>query len=185
MKPYESEELEKTAWAIPLFSMKGIYGADNRKRLAAFCAVLRWTGIRIRDVVMLKKSSIKDGRITLRTTKNKKPVMLILHPSVMPLLDELETPGDYYFWSGLGKPKTRVGNWQCTLRRLAELSGVHVHAHRWRHTFATDLLSKGVPVSEVAAILGNSVRVVEKHYAQWIESRQMALEEAVKRTSVT
>jgi len=31
-------------------------------------------------------------------------------------------------------------------------------------------------------ILGNSVRIVEKHYAQWIESRQTALEEAIKKT---
>jgi len=29
---------------------------------------------------------------------------------------------------------------------------------------------------EVAAILGNSVRIVEKHYAQWIEARQIALD---------
>ena len=54
--------------------------------------------------------------------------------------------------------------------------------YRFRHTFAADLLSKGVPVSEVAAILGNSTQIVEKHYAQWIESRQNALEKAVKAT---
>lgn len=37
-----------------------------------------------------------------------------------------------------------------------------------RHTFATDLLSKGLPSSEFTAILGNSTRIVEKHYTQWI-----------------
>lgn len=62
---------------------------------------------------------------------------------------------------------------------LSEIAGVHIHAHRWRHTFATDLLSKGVPVSEVAAILGNSPPVAEKHRSQWIKSRQGALTEAV------
>ena len=46
----------------------------------------------------------------------------------------------------------------------------------------TQLLSKGVPVSEVAAILGNSPRIVEKHYSQWIQARQTALEAAVKGT---
>jgi len=117
-----------------------------------------------------------NSRNTIRISKNKKQVKLALHPSVAPLLDELKKPGDYYFWSGLGNAKSCVGDWQRPLRKLAELSGVHVHAHRWRHTFATDLLSKGVPVSEVAAILGNSVRIVEKHYAQWFESRQTALE---------
>jgi hypothetical protein len=37
-------------------------------------------------------------------------------------------------------------------------------------------------LSEVAAILGNSVRIVEKHYSQWIQARQTALDLAVKGT---
>jgi hypothetical protein len=42
--------------------------------------------------------------------------------------------------------------------------------------------SQAVPLSEVAAILGNSPRIVEKHFNQWISSRQTALEAAVKGT---
>jgi hypothetical protein len=38
------------------------------------------------------------------------------------------------------------------------------------------------PLLGVAAILGNSARIIEKHYAQWIQSRQDALEKAVKAT---
>ena len=41
------------------------------------------------------------------------------------------------------------------------------------------LLEKGVPLETVAALLGNTVKVCEKHYAPWIESRQLALEAAV------
>jgi integrase/recombinase XerC len=182
VKPYEKEELEKIGWAIPLFPIKGIYGDGSRTRIDAFVKILRWTGLRIRDVVQLKKSAVQNGSITLRTHKNKKPVKLVLHPDAVKALEEVKNLGDYFFWSGLGNAKSCVGDWQRTLRRLGEIAGVHIHAHRWRHTFATDLLSKGVPVSEVAAILGNSPRIVEKHYSQWIESRQAALEEAVKRT---
>jgi hypothetical protein len=47
-KPYDEWEIEKIAWAIPLFPRKGIYGEDNRERIKAFVAVLRWTGLRIR-----------------------------------------------------------------------------------------------------------------------------------------
>ena len=180
-KPYEKDELERIDWAIPLFPAKGIYGDGNRERIKAFVLVLRWTGLRIRDAVQLKRSSVRDGRIFLRTHKNQKPIKLVLHPSVKVALQKVENPGDYFFWSGVGNVKSCIGDWQRTLRRLGKIAGVHVHAHRWRHTFATDLLSKGVPVSEVAAILGNSTRIVEKHYAQWIESRQTALEEAVKK----
>jgi integrase/recombinase XerD len=177
VKPYTKEELEKIAWAIPLCSIKGIYGVKSRDRIASFISVLRWTGLRIRDVVQLRSDAVKGEFITLRTQKNGKPVKLPLHPEI-----KLEANGEYFFWSGEGNPKSCVGDWQRTLRRLSILSAVHIHAHRWRHTFATDLLSKGIPVSEVAAILGNSPRIVEKHYSQWISSRQEAINAAVKAT---
>lgn len=177
-KPYDSAELEKIAWAVPLFPIKGIYAEKNRERIAAFVAVLRWTGLRIRDVIQLRRSMVSEEFITLRTHKNGKPVKIPTHPEIWNALEKLKS-GEYFFWSGEGNPKSCVGDWQRTLRRLTVLSGVHVHAHRWRHTFATDLLSKGVPLSEVAAILGNSPRIVEKHYSQWIQSRQDSINRAV------
>lgn len=180
-KPYDNAELEKIAWAIPLFPRKGIYREANRDRINAFIAVLRWTGLRIRDVVQLKPSAIVGGFITVRTHKNGKPVQLPVHPDMEKALTEINV-GEYFFWSGEGNPKSCVGDWQRTLRRLGMIAGVHIHAHRWRHTFATQLLSKGVPVSEVAAILGNSPRIIEKHYSQWIQARQDSLNAAVRAT---
>jgi integrase len=182
VKPYDKTELEKIAWATDLFPIKGIYGEQNRKRLKGFIAVLRWTGLRIRDVVQLQPYQIVGDFIILRTHKNQKPVKLLLHDDAKEALKECV--GEYFFWSGLGNPKSCVGDWQRSFRRLSELAGVKITAHRWRHTFATDLLSKGVPVSEVAAILGNSPAIVEKHYSQWIQSRQDRLNEAVKATWV-
>jgi site-specific recombinase XerD len=162
VKPYETSELEKITWALDLFR------ADFRERLREFVAVLRWTGLRIRYVVQLRRSLVQADFIVLRTHKNLKPVKLLMHPDVKAALEKNKNVGNYFFWSGLGEPKSCVGDWQRSLRRLGELAGVHIHAHRWRHTFATDLLSKGVPVSEVAAILGNTPAIVEKHYSQWI-----------------
>jgi site-specific recombinase XerD len=175
VKPFSKEELEKIFWAIPLFPLKGIYGEGNRARIKAFVSVLRWTGLRIRDVVQLRREMVSDGYLILRTQKNGKPVKLPLHTEI-----DLPVGGAYFFWSGQGNIKSCVGDWQRTLRRLGELAGVHIHAHRFRHTFSTELLSKGVPVSEVAAILGNSPRIVEKHYSQWIETRQKAIDSAVR-----
>ena len=177
-KPYDESEIEKIAWAIPLFPRKGIYGEDNRERIKAFVSVLRWTGLRIRDVVQLHRLMVSETHVIVRTQKNGKPVKLPLHPEMKEALAGMR--GEYFFWSGSGNPKSCVGDWQRTLRRLGVIAGAHIHAHRWRHYFATQLLSKGVPVSEVAAILGNSPRIVEKHYSQWIESRAIALEAAVK-----
>jgi integrase len=46
-------------------------------------------------------------------------------------------------------------------------------SHRLRDTFACDLLSKGTPMEEVSKLLGHtSIKTTEKHYAQWVKSRQ-------------
>jgi site-specific recombinase XerD len=42
-------------------------------------------------------------------------------------------------------------------------------------------LEKGVNLKNVSVLLGHrSIKTTEKHYAPWVLSRQIALEEAVK-----
>lgn len=68
---------------------------------------------------------------------------------------------------GEGKLDSIVRSWQTRLRRLFELAKVQDgHAHRFRDTFAVELLLSGVPIERVSVLLGHSsVRVTEKHYA--------------------
>jgi len=123
-KPYDDDELEKIACAIPLFPIKGIYGEENRARIKAFVSVLRWTGLRIRDVVQLKRSAVDGKYITVQTHKNGKPVQLPVHPEMVKALSKMRGE-EYLFWSGAGNPKSCVGDWQRTLRRLGAVAGVH------------------------------------------------------------
>ena len=113
----------------------------------------------------LKHGAIDEKYITVRTHKNGKPVQLPVHPEIRESLAKMRN--ELYTRSGPVKEirNHALGIWQRTFRRLGMLAGVHIHTHRWRRTFATRLLSKGVPVSEVAAILGNSPRIIEKHYS--------------------
>ena len=46
----------------------------------------------------------------------------------------------------------------------------------FRHTLARDLLERGTPMEEIAELLGNSMRVVEKYYSKWDVRRQARLE---------
>jgi len=55
-------------------------------------------------------------------------------------------------------------------------------SHRLRDTFAVGMLEKGVPMEEVARMLGNSLRVCERHYAKWNQSRQDRLDALVTAT---
>jgi integrase len=53
--------------------------------------------------------------------------------------------------------------------------------HRFRDTFAVELLLKGVPIEQVSVLLGHSsLKVTEKHYAPWVKARQEQLEQSVR-----
>ena len=47
------------------------------------------------------------------------------------------------------------------------------HVHRFRDTFAVELLLAGVLLERVSILLGHSsVKTTEKHYAPWVRERQ-------------
>ena len=146
--------------------------------------LLRFSGLRIRDAVTLRRDRLVNGKILLYTAKTGTPVCC---PLPQHLLAELEmvhgTSPQYYFWSGESTPKSCVGDWQRTLKKLFGLADVpDGHAHRFRHTFATDLLMEGVPLDRVATLLGHSnSNITEKYYSPWIKARQEQLESDVRR----
>ena len=178
--PFAEDEHQKILAACEQYPEKNSYGHDNRKRIKAFVMCLRYTGLRIGDVVKLERSQVVDGILTLRTTKTKSTVRLPLPQILVDALKAIENGSPYYFWTGTGG-KGSLNMWDNAFRSLLKIAGVKGHAHQYRHMMATDLLSRGVPVDMVAAILGNSPAIVTKHYSQWCLTRQKALEEAIQR----
>jgi len=77
-----------------------------------------------------------------------------------------------------------VTDWRAKLQDLFKIAGIaECHGHRFRDTFACSLLLKGVPITEVSMLLGHAnTAITEKHYAPWVKSRQVRLEEMVKAT---
>jgi integrase/recombinase XerD len=103
----------------------------------------------------------------------------VLPGFVIKALDATPRASDrFYFWSGESTLHSAVGKWQRRLKRLFELAKVSKgHAHRFRDTFACELLGAGVPMDRVSVLLGHqSIRVTEKHYAPWTQSRQEQIE---------
>lgn len=132
----------------------GKTGQANACRLRAFVLVLRFSGLRIRDVVMLEKDRLTGNKLFLYTAKTGVPVYCPLPEFVIRALTE--APGSnsrYFFWTGESKPKSAVGDWQRSLRKLFDLAGVKTgHAHRFRDTFAVELLLSGVPIERVSIL---------------------------------
>lgn len=52
--------------------------------------------------------------------------------------------------------------------------------HRFRHTFARILLQRGVPVADVADLLGDDEKAVREHYARWVPERHARLTRILK-----
>jgi integrase len=182
--PFTAEEMDAIMRACETYPIKGIYGKRNRQRITAFVLVLRYTGLRIGDVVTLARSAVQDGGIFLYTQKTGTHVRVPVPPFVLNALAAVPHVGMRFFWSGRGKLKSCVTDWQRTLQRMFELAGVAGgHAHRFRDTFAVELLLAGVAIEDVAILLGHSSKdITEKHYAPWVAARQARLESAVQKT---
>jgi integrase/recombinase XerD len=130
----------------------------------------------------------------LYRAKTGSPVYVPLPPDVAESLRNIP-PGPspnprYFFWSGNGSPKSVVGNWQRSFRRLFKIANLRrddgslkrSHPHMLRDTFAVEMLLAGVPLEQVSILLGHkSVKITEKHYAPWVKARQEQLAANVRK----
>ena len=167
-------------------------GPYERLRARAMILTLRYTALRIGDVALLARDRIsKDGgrwRIFLRTEKSGKPVFLPIPSELKAALDVVPLPrgcgedSRWFFWNGISSERAMKGIAERSLASVFKASLVpHAHAHRFRHTLATELLGNGASFEEVADILGNSPEIVRKHYAKWSPARQSRIDDLMAR----
>lgn len=173
--PFSEAEIEALLKACERFPQ------GHGTRLKAMILLLRYSGLRISDAVSLKRENLDGNRLTIRTMKTNTPVCVPLPDIAIEALNGIPATGDYFFWSGKGLLRTVVKNWQRSFRKLCKLAGIKGgHFHRLRDTLSVQLLISGVPIEDVATILGNSPKIVLKHYAPWVKERQTRLEERLK-----
>jgi len=184
--PYSEAEWEKIVWAMDAY--KEIHRQSPIRicqQLRALVLLMRYSGLRISDAVLLKRERIdRSGRLFLHQAKTRHPVLIPLPKVVLDALRICDKGNPYYFWSGSGKLKTALTDWQERLKKLFTIAGLpEGHGHRLRDTFAVSLLLKGIPLEVVSVLLGHqSIKTTERHYAPWVQSRQDALEAAVMKT---
>lgn len=157
----------------------------NRNRVRALVLLLRYTGLRIGDAVRLARDRVVGNRLFLYTQKTGVLVWVPLPDFVIEALNSFEPMNKtYFFWSGASSRDGVARTYMTRLNRVFKLAGIpNGHAHRFRDTFAVELLLAGVPLERVSVLLGHgSVKVTEKHYSPWVLARQEQLEADVKRT---
>ncbi|HWQ55956.1 MAG TPA: tyrosine-type recombinase/integrase [Bryobacteraceae bacterium] len=151
----------------------------ERLRARALVLLLRHTGLRITDAITLGRDRIRDGQLLLHTQKTGGRVHLPVAPELQAALDALPAPrgaGEqprYFFWNGIASKRAAKGIAERTLATVFQKSEVaKAHAHRFRHTLATDILSRGGTEQDAADVLGISPAIVRKHYGKWSQARQ-------------
>jgi integrase/recombinase XerD len=186
--PFTDEQMEKILWAAEFIREAHPKIPDGtEKKLLALVLLMRYAGLRISDACLFRSVQLEDGKVFLRQEKTKQPVWVPVPVKVTEAIAAVDKGKEFLFYDQVGKPKSCITEWQQRLKLVYEFAGIpDGHSHRLRDTFSVDLLSKGVPIDVVSKLLGHtSIKTTEKHYAPWVKSRQIKLEEAVKATWVT
>jgi len=166
--PFSKEEIIATLAACDLYTDSyGRVRQWNGRRLRALVLLLRYSGLRIGDAVCLSRDRIVGNKLFLYTAKTGTPVYIPLPEFVVTALDAVERSNEqYFFWSGTSDKDSTARHYSAYLAKLFKLAGVTGgHAHRFRDTFAVELLLAGVALENVSVLLGHSsIRITEKHY---------------------
>lgn len=174
--PFTGAELDKILEAATRIGTSEY----ERIRARAMVLLLRHTALRISDVALLERSRVDDGVILLHTHKTGATIRLPIPDELQAALEAVPTPrgadaktSTHFFTNGTGSVRTTISVAERCLRAVFKKSGVvDAHAHRFRHTMATDILTNGGTMRDVADVLGISESIAAKHYAKWDQGRQ-------------
>jgi integrase len=145
-----------------------------------------YTGLRISDVATFNTTErLKGNDVFLRMHKTKKELYTWIPDWIVKRLREREKRhGALIFRTGESLVMRTIAElWRVKLAKVFKLAGPFDERptpHRFRHTFVRILLEKGVPVADVAELIGDTEEIVRLHYARWVPERQARLTKILK-----
>lgn len=173
----------------------------RRKSLAATARDMFYvecrTGLRISDLLQIRRSCFDGKYIRLRMQKTRRIVSVPASKGVRQILERYSarTGGDRFIFPFLNSLPEGASRFETSramvsatsrinvqIKRLARQAGIEkkVSTHVARHTFATQLLSKGASVYEVKELLGHQDIRVTQVYTHLMEDRKEALVELLE-----
>lgn len=155
----------------------GVWTGEDAKD---FIWTLSYTGLRISDVALFDMKRLRGNEVFLRAKKNGGDVFAYIPDWLRDrLMARPRQHGAMPFMVGESERLETVTDlWRRKLNRVFDLAGKFEERptpHRFRHTFARILLQRGVPVPDVADLLGDDEKTVREHYSRWVPERQARL----------
>jgi len=160
-------------------------GAWTGEDMKDFIWLSLHTALRISDVTLFNIERLQGNEVKLYAHKNGSDVFAYIPHWLRDRLEQRakEHGPMLFLYNTSRRLETVTNNWPRRLQHVFELAGPFTERpthHRFRHTFARRLLERGVPVADVAELLGDDEATVRKHYARWVPERQARLTKILK-----
>lgn len=164
--------------------------APNNTIMRAFILLIRWSGLRISDAVVVKWSNFTlrdDGEVWIDVIaqKNEEQITFPLNPVAVEAMQAVpRDETDFVLWRGDMSPfdpttgrttasaKKTFSAPLLTITKRAGFAPKTAGAHRYRHTCAVEALKEGFSSEEVARMLGDDVQTIIDSYSSWPATRQ-------------
>lgn len=167
-KPFTEKEIKELFAKIPT-----TFEPERVAKATLLVKFMIATGVAIRDTVQLDRHRhLREGWLRFNRQKTGRPVVQHLDPTLYAEL--MEGEGNYVFWDGKYQVTSEVTTWQDDVRLLMQNAGVWIEGnttHRFRDTAVDFWLGQGCSLTEIAAMLGDTVAVCERHYANLASAR--------------
>lgn len=151
-EPYAEVELEN------------LKSACDKSRLPdrdiAIISFLLSTGCRVSEMTQLNRDELNfiDKEVTVLGKGNKERIVYFDDVTAMYVKRYLDSRSDSCpaLFANIRRGRLQQNGVRAMLNRTASVAGVeHAHPHKFRRTLASMLIAHGMPIQEVAAILGH------------------------------
>jgi integrase len=163
-KPFSEDEIARLLAQVPVT----FPDAAKAAKVTALIHCMVSTGLAIRDTVQLERANLADGWLRIDRQKTGKRVAQKLDGALLEeLLSTANGNPQYIFWDGKSQATSATNLWQITLRSVMRDAGLWIKgnlSHRFRDTAVDYWLGEGYSLTDIAAMLGDTVAVVEEHY---------------------
>ena len=161
-KPFTNFEIEQMRGALQNQKERWVSISEYEIiRNKAIFELLLSSGIRVRELVQLNKNDIDLNSRTFtvmgKGSKERECYFSVKAEYYLRQLLNMDTYRENKaLFAGRGGNRLLVSGAETMVRELGKVVGIKAHPHKFRRTFATNLINKGVPVEHVKEMLGHT-----------------------------